>query len=99
MRCSIRGLQQLFQGHSHDRRCRKRRPAVEGLEERSLLSAVHSIHAHPRHDPSSHLRANAYQQTNLVSDFPKGVEGVNAQLQDPSLLNPWGLVRPRPARR
>ena len=41
-------------------------------------------------DQPMHLRA--YQQTNLVSDFPVGVEGVNAQIQDTNLLNPWGLV-------
>lgn len=38
------------------------------------------------------LGPNAYQQINLVSDFPTNVEGINPQLSDRLMLNPWGLV-------
>ena len=66
---------------------REHRPTVEGLEARSLLSVAHHVHA-----PRVQKLPKAYLQTNLVSDFPAGVEGVNAQIQDTNLLNPWGLV-------
>jgi len=49
-------------------------------------------HALSQQTVPAHLGPNGYRQTNLVSDFPVGVEGVNAQIQDPNLLNPWGLV-------
>jgi uncharacterized protein (TIGR03118 family) len=50
------------------RNCRKVRPRLEVLEDRSLLSSN-------------------VLQTNLVSDLP----GV-AQVQDPNLVNPWGIA-------
>src|SRR5262245_23719067 len=52
----------------------------------------HSLRALGRRNSPPHLRANAYQQINLVSDFPVGVEGVNPQISDPNLLNPWGMA-------
>jgi len=64
-------------------------PTPEGLVADRLPG--HHVHALARHG-SPRAKANAYQQVNLVSDFPLGVEGVNAQVSDPSLLNPWGLV-------
>ncbi|MGC8641804.1 MAG: TIGR03118 family protein [Isosphaeraceae bacterium] len=108
-----------------DRRAHNRlQLAVEGLEERSLLSSglylpnpaigalppsthqshvsVHHLahHVAPRHRVRPAVAhpfrerfvRSAYQQINLVSDFPVGVEGVNAKVQDPHLLNPWGMV-------
>lgn len=76
---------------SRSARERQRRPTLEGLEERALLSMTHAVH-HPHH-AAIHVRedgqgrANAFLQTNLVSD-QAGV----AQIQDPSLVNPWGMA-------
>ena len=123
MRHAIQGWVRSFSRRVGDRFGHSRRPVVEGLEVRSLLSVAvahdlvghHHVAAHaaighvhagpdaysPFPDPAryGHQRfarerggPNAYQQTNLVSDFPVGVEGVNPQLQDTSLLNPWGLA-------
>jgi len=124
MHRTIRDIRHWLLNDTRDRWRRDRRPTVEGLEERSLMSvapaaAVHhhvadGHHSDMRvhighgpdaygspgpargHHPFAHGRAgggpNAYQQTNLVSDFPVGVEGVNPQISDPSLLNPWGLT-------
>ncbi|MBX6311943.1 MAG: TIGR03118 family protein [Isosphaeraceae bacterium] len=91
MRRANRGLLERFLGRPPARRRSARPPAVERLEERSLLSAARPLHALRSHTPPVKL-PRAYQQINLVSDFPTGVEGVNPQLSDPNLLNPWGLT-------
>jgi uncharacterized protein (TIGR03118 family) len=83
----IRNSQYRVLNRSHDRRSRKRRPAVEGLEDRALMSAAHAptaqehLAAHPKRVVSG------YQQTNLVSD----IAGV-AQVTDEDLVNPWGIA-------
>ena len=70
------------------RRPRARRPALEALEERALLSAAPHGGDH-RHEAGRHEEAvSAYQQTNLVSDLSS--EG--AQVVDPNLKNPWGVA-------
>lgn len=125
MRRALLRLSPAGPGRPDGRRRSSRRPALEALEERSLLSggygytpppvpgpigpspradhphaAPHRVsHSHPT-GQAAHLRALAragrgpdvYQQINLVSDFPQGVEGVDPQLSDKLLLNPWGLA-------
>ena len=46
MRHSTRNLQHTVLEGKHKRRSRERRPAVEGLEERALLSAAHDLAVH-----------------------------------------------------
>lgn len=81
MRGYTRGMQQ----HWQKRRSISRRPAVEGLEDRALLSAAHDVTGH------AHVAAkkpeSGYQQTNLVSDI-----GGVAQITDSNLVNPWGIA-------
>jgi uncharacterized protein (TIGR03118 family) len=83
---SIRELQHIVLNRSHKRRSRTRRPAVEGLEGRALMSAAHDpiVHAHFAARPIKVI--SGYQQTNLVSD----IAGV-AQVTDSDLVNPWGI--------
>jgi uncharacterized protein (TIGR03118 family) len=89
MRHFIRELQQPSWRLTHQRRSRKRRPTVESLEGRALLSTAH----HPGADGHA-LAAEAkkapsgYQQINLVSDLSS--EG--APVTDSKLVNPWGMA-------
>src|SRR5437667_4672316 len=71
------------------RRCRERRPAVEALEERALLSAAPHLGAHA-HASVAHAKkaVSGYQQTNLVSDL----SSQSPQVVDPNLKNPWGMA-------
>jgi uncharacterized protein (TIGR03118 family) len=88
MRQSIRNLQDNVLNRSLKRRSRERRPAVEGLEDRALMSAAHELTAH-EHLATAAMKAktvSGYQQTNLVSD----IAGM-AQVTDPNLVNPWGI--------
>jgi uncharacterized protein (TIGR03118 family) len=75
-------------GTIRDRRVRKRRPTVEVLEERALLSAAPDLSA-PAHHAARLAKkvVSGYQQTNLVSDG-----AVSAQVTDASLKNPWGMA-------
>jgi uncharacterized protein (TIGR03118 family) len=87
MHRSIRDLQQTLSKSWHKRRSRERRPAVEGLEDRALLSAVHDLAGHERFAARAKKTVSGYQQTNLVSDI-----GGAAQITDSSLVNPWGIA-------
>jgi uncharacterized protein (TIGR03118 family) len=88
MRQSIRDLQDTMLNRSLKRRSRERRPAVEGLEDRALMSAAHDLpsHEHLAIAAKKPKTVSGYQQTNLVSD----IAGV-AQVTDPNLVNPWGI--------
>ncbi len=81
MRRSIRDFHQTSLKRWHRRGSCKRRPMLEGLEDRALLSAAHE------HIADVKKAVAGYQQTNLVSD----IAGV-AQLTDSSLVNPWGIA-------
>jgi uncharacterized protein (TIGR03118 family) len=88
MRQSIRDVQDNVLNRSHKRRSRDRRLAVEGLEDRALMSAAHDLTAH-EHLAIAAKKAktvSGYQQTNLVSD----IAGM-AQVTDSNLVNPWGI--------
>jgi uncharacterized protein (TIGR03118 family) len=87
MRHSIRELQQTFLKRWHKRPSRERRPAVEGLEDRALLSAAHDLTVHHDFAIRAKKAVSGYQQANLTSD----IAGV-AQITDSSLINPWGLA-------
>ena len=87
MRPAIRDLQKHIQRGSRDRRRHQRRPAVEALEVRSLLSASADLAGHAHVDAKRMKTVSGYQQTDLVSDIP----GV-AQSTDSNLVNPWGLA-------
>jgi uncharacterized protein (TIGR03118 family) len=72
----------------HEERLAALRAARVGASARSVYVANHTARPH-----GPHVRLSmTYTQTNLVSDFPVGVEGVNPQLSDPSLVNPWGMA-------
>jgi uncharacterized protein (TIGR03118 family) len=87
MRRSIRDLQPTLCKHGHKRRSRERRPVVEGLENRALMSAVHDLTVHEHAAARARRAVSGYQQTNLVSDLA----GV-AQFTDSNLKNPWGMA-------
>jgi uncharacterized protein (TIGR03118 family) len=88
MRQSIQDLQNNVLIRSHKRRSYKRRPAVEGLEDRALMSAAHELtgHEHVAMAAQKAKTVSGFQQTNLVSD----IAGL-AQVTDPNLVNPWGI--------
>jgi uncharacterized protein (TIGR03118 family) len=90
MRHPLLAFRPALPQRSRDRRPR-RGPGVEGLESRSLLSAVAHLAAHEHeHEHVDAKRAkvvSGYQQTDLVSD----IAGV-AQVTDSSLVNSWGLA-------
>jgi uncharacterized protein (TIGR03118 family) len=86
MRHSIRDLRDKVLGRAHKSRSRKRRPAVEGLEGRALMSAAHDLTVHEHFAARPMKTVSGYQQTNLVSD----IAGV-AQVTDSNLVNPWGI--------
>jgi uncharacterized protein (TIGR03118 family) len=88
MHHSIRDSQQTLLKRWHKRRSRDRRPVVEGLEDRALLSAAHDLTVHGHIDAQRAKKTvSGYQQTNLVSD----IAGM-AQITDSALVNPWGLA-------
>ncbi len=86
MRHSTRNLQHTVLKGKHKRRSRKRRPAVEGLEQRALLSAAHDLAVHEDYSDVGDL----YRQTNLVSN----ISGY-AEYFDPRLVNPWDVNFPQ----
>jgi uncharacterized protein (TIGR03118 family) len=86
MRHSIRDLQQSLVSRSHKRRSRERRPVVEGLENRALMSGAHELADHTHLAELAKKAMKGYQQTNLVSDI-----GGVAQITDSHLINPWGI--------
>jgi len=87
MRRSIRDLQQTLSKCWQKRRSRERRLAVEGLEDRALLSAAHDLAVHEHFAARGKKTVSGYQQTNLVSD----IAGV-AQVTDSNLVDPWGFA-------
>src|SRR4051794_34573577 len=89
MRQAIRDLQQQFRRRGHQRRLRERRPALEALEERALLSAAPHGSAHG-HEAARHAKkaVSGYQQTNLVSDL----SSESPKVVDSNLKNPWGMA-------
>ena len=70
MRHSTRNLQHTVLEGKHKRRSRERRPAVEGLEERALLSAAHDLAVHKHFAVPDDKTANDYNAIPLVSDIP-----------------------------
>jgi uncharacterized protein (TIGR03118 family) len=89
MRHSTRELQQTSWRSDRRRRPRDRRPTLESLEGRALLSTAHHLAAHG-HTPVADAKKapTGYQQVNLVSDLSS--EG--AQITDSKLKNPWGMA-------
>ena len=90
MRHSTRNLQNTVPEGKHKRQSRKRRPAVERLEERALLSAAHDLAVH-KHVAVPDSKPVSFQQINLVSDVTKE----KAQITDPSLVDPWEINFPQ----
>ncbi len=103
MRHSTQNLQHTVLEGKHKRQSRKRRPAVEGLEERALLSAAHdlAVHKHfavpvPVHKHHTvppvpvHKPANNYETIPLVSNAY-----INEIIHDPSLVDPWDINFPQ----
>jgi uncharacterized protein (TIGR03118 family) len=89
MRRAIRDLQQPFRRFWGKRRSRERRPTLEGLEERALLSTAPHLSAHAHSDARNAKKvASGYQQTNLVSDL----SSESPQVVDSHLINPWGMA-------
>ncbi len=86
MRHSTRNLQQSVLEGKHKRPSRERRPAVEGLEERALLSAAHALAVHEDYSGLGYT----YTQTNLVSN----IQG-HAHHTDGRLVNPWDVNFPQ----
>ena len=86
MRHSTRNLQHTVLEGNHKRRSRERRPDVEGLEERALLSAAHDLAVHEDYSDLDYF----YTQTNLVSNVPG-----YAQYFDRRLVNPWDVNFPQ----
>ena len=68
MRHSTRNLQHTVLEGKHKRQSRKRRPAVEGLEERALLSAAHDLAVHKHFAVPDDNTVNNYPAYNLVSN-------------------------------
>jgi uncharacterized protein (TIGR03118 family) len=61
-----------------------------GAAELSFLGpsdAIHQLNVLSKHHPSKH---QLFSQSNLVSDDQTG--HLNAQIQDPNLINPWGVA-------
>jgi uncharacterized protein (TIGR03118 family) len=85
----MRELQQRSWGSDRRRRHRERRPTVELLEGRALLStAPHPVdHGHALAVYQA-KKAVGYQQINLVSDL----SSLGAQVTDSNLKNPWGMA-------
>jgi uncharacterized protein (TIGR03118 family) len=90
MRHASGNLWRRFQAAAPARRRCERRPALEALEERAMLSAA--PHSDP-HDvaqalPKKPKPVPTYQQTILVSDD----SAQNPQVVDTDLSNPWGIA-------
>jgi uncharacterized protein (TIGR03118 family) len=89
MRHSIRELQQTSWRSGRKRCPRERRPTVESLEGRALLSTAHHSGASGHALAAEAKKApTGYQQINLVSDLSS--EG--ASIVDSNLKNPWGMA-------
>jgi uncharacterized protein (TIGR03118 family) len=90
MRIPTRNLQHTVLEGKHKRQSRKRRPAVEGLEERALLSAAHDLAVHKHRAVPDDNTGNDYRAYALVSNAY-----VNAVKIDPRLVDPWDINFPQ----
>jgi len=90
MRHSTRDLQHTVLEGNHKRPSRERRPAVEGLEERALLSAEHALAVHKHVAVPDGNTVENYYLHNLVSNAY-----VNAAKIDPRLVDPWDINFPQ----
>jgi uncharacterized protein (TIGR03118 family) len=88
MRLSTRNLQHTVAVGKHKRPSRKRRPAVEALEERALLSAAHDHAAHKHVAVPDNNPASDFVVTGLVINIRK--QQLH-ELSDKSLVNPWDI--------
>jgi uncharacterized protein (TIGR03118 family) len=86
MRHAIRVLQRASWRSGPKRRVHDRRPTVESLEERALLSTAHHPAVAEHALAAQAKKAVGYQVINLVSDLP------GAQVTDSNLKNPWGMA-------
>ena len=92
MRHSTRNMQHTVLEDKHKRQSRGARPAVEGLEERALLSAAHDLAVHKHFDVPDDNTANDYGATTLVSNI---FTPATLELTDPSLVDPWDINFPQ----
>src|SRR5271157_5819221 len=95
MRHSSRNSQHTLLEGKHKRRSRERRPAVEGLEERALLSAAHDLAVHKHFAVPDAKPVSGYHITYLVSNVHNKFGQPQPQLIDPSLVNPWEINWPQ----
>jgi uncharacterized protein (TIGR03118 family) len=90
MRHSARSLQRTVLEGKHKRPSRKRRPAVEGLEDRALLSAGHDLAVHKHVAVPDGNTVKSYFEVPLVSNAY-----VNERKHDPRLVDPWDINFPQ----
>jgi uncharacterized protein (TIGR03118 family) len=90
MRHFTRNVQHTVPEGKHKRQSRARRPAVEGLEERALLSTAHHLAVHKHIAVPDAKNANEYGVTPLVSNIL-----LPAFNTDPRLVNPWDINFPQ----
>ncbi len=90
MRYSTRNLQHTVPEGKHKRQSCKRRPAVEGLEERALLSTAHDLAVHKHVAVPNDDTGDNYSAYKLVSNTY-----VNARKVDPRLVDPWDINFPQ----
>jgi uncharacterized protein (TIGR03118 family) len=101
MRHSTPNLQHTAPEGKHKRRSRKRRPTVERLEERALLSAAHDLAVH-KHVAVPDMTVDKvklsivpYVAYPLVSSSPASYNNNFALTVDHSLLDPWDINFPQ----
>ena len=92
MRRSTRVLQHTAPEGMRKRQSRECRPAVEGLEQRALLSAAHELALHKHFAVHDDKTANDYEAIPLVSDIPYLSPPA---IYDPSLVDPWDVNFPQ----
>ena len=90
MRYSTRNLRRTVPEGEHKRQSRKRRPVVEGLEERALLSTAHDLAVHKHVAFPNDDTGDNYSAYKLVSNTY-----VNARKVDPRLVDPWDINFPQ----
>ena len=91
MRDSTRNLQHTRLEGKRKRQSRARRPAVEGLEERALLSAAHDLAVHKHFAVPDDTTANDYEaDSTLVSNIPFILSPATAGSHRPEPGRPLG---------
>ena len=95
MRHSTRNLQHTVLEGKPKRQSRERRPGVESLEERALMSAAHDLAVHKHFAVPDVNTVSGYHITYLVSNSPSRFGQPQPQLIDPSLVNPWEINWPQ----